>query len=286
MKLTIFKKILRITMVALCISLFLPAYVFAYDKQDIVGRPAMLLTAVSNDGSLADESIMGYACADAILNATDAEISFVCGGELIANLEPKEQTYEQVSSVFKEPELGLATTEVTGLQLKEILENGFSHIVIDEAETIDKSQSAFAGFPQVSGIRVIYDASQPSGERVRHVYIDDKEIDLADEKKQYTLASTKNVFDGAYGYPKVSYQESNISLAEAMADYIHKGTLDNYNDINRVTAIGCTDYNIVNHFPLVQCVLAAMIIWIMTRLWKYKLTGNDYHRLEKNWKGE
>lgn len=230
----------------------------------------MLLAAVSGNGSLTDESVMGDACADAVRIAANADFAIVPGGAFRANLEPKPCTFADVCAVLAEPEEPLAVATLTASELAAMLEAGVSHIVLDEKESVDRESSAFGGFPQVSGFTFTYDASAHPGERIMHIRADGGELDLTDESVFYTVAAPESLFRGAYGYPEHEARSVGKTLAEALADYIAAGTGDGYTGEGRITAVGCTDYNIVNHFPLVLCVLAAIVIWLGARLWKFK----------------
>lgn len=242
----------------------------AYARDETVGQPGMLLAAMSGNGSLTDESVMGDACADAVRLDTGADFAIVPGGAFQANLEPKPCSFGNICAVLTEPEAPLAVADITAPDLVRMLEAGLSHIVLNEKEEIDREASAFEGFPQVSGFTVTYDASAHAGERVMHIRTETGEIDLTDGMTVYTVAAPESLFQGAYDYPVHEAQTADTTLAEALADYVAAGTGDSYTGQGRITAVGCTDYNIVNNFPLVLCVLAAIVIWLGARLWKFK----------------
>ena len=213
---------------------------------------------------------MGDACADAMRIRTGADFAIVDGGEFCANLEPKPRTYGDICAVLTEPETELATADLTAAEIAAMLEAGVAKIVLNDREAIDREASAFEGFPQVSGFTFTYDASAMPGERVMRIRLNDTELDLGDETMTYTVAAPKKLFEGAFGYPVYDCTDAGCALAEALADFVAAGTGDAYTGEGRVTAVGCTDYNIVNQFPLVLCVAAAIVIWLGTRLWKFK----------------
>ncbi|MGM9615143.1 MAG: 5'-nucleotidase C-terminal domain-containing protein [Oscillospiraceae bacterium] len=248
--------------------LAMPGYA-AYKAEDVVGQPGMLLAAVSGYGSLTDESVMGDVCADAIRRAAGTDFALVNGGQHIANLEPKPCTYDDVCAVLAEPEEEIAVAVVTGAELRRMLEAGVSHIVLNGAEAIERETSEFEGFPQISGFSFTYDTSAHPGERVMHIRRDGKELDM-DSDERFTIAAPAGLLAGALDYPALPHEGTGIVLAEALADYIAAGTGDAYTGEGRIIAVGCTDYNIVNRFPLVLCVVAAMLIWVGARLWKFK----------------
>ena len=158
---------------------------------------------------------------------------------------------------------------VSAAGLREMLEAGGAAVVLDEREAIDREASAFGGFPQVSGFTFVYDASARPGERVTHIRMNGRELDPEDGAV-YTFAAPESLLQGAWRYPPRESEPVGASLAEALADYIAAGTGDAYTGEGRIAAVGCTDDSIVNRFPLVTCVLAAIVIWLGARLWKFK----------------
>lgn len=228
----------------------------------------MLLTAVSGEGSLSGESTLGSAAADAVRFASGADFSVVNGGELIANLEPRELTYDEISSVFLH-DRSVSVTVVTPKDLKELIEHGVSAIVLNERESIDRELSAFDGFPQLSGFELTYDASARPGERVMRITVNGERLDLSDDFTEYTIAASKFMLSGGYGYPELKHTDTGITLADALADYVAAGIPDSYTGKDRITVVGCTDYNIINRVP-VAIIPVALVIWVATRLWKFK----------------
>lgn len=230
----------------------------------------MLLASMSGNGSLTDESVMGDACADAVRLGAGADFAIVDGGEFCANLEPKPRTYGDICAVLTEPDTELAVAALTAAEIADMLEAGVAKIVLNDREAIDREASTFDGFPQVSGFTFIYDASAVPGERVMRIRLNDTELNLGDETTTYTVAAPKKLFEGAFGYPVYDHANAGCTLAEALADFVVAGTGDAYTGDGRITAVGCTDYNIVNQFPVVMCVAAAIVIWLGARLWKFK----------------
>lgn len=251
--------------------------VLAYQPDSIVGQPNMLLTAVSGDGALVGETTLGDATADAIRQAAGSDLAILGGGELLANLEPKETTFSAIQKLYLNSDQKLAVAEVTAAQLKALLEQGFSHIALDETESIDPAASSYEGFPQISGIKVTYDASAHPGERVMRILVDGTRLDLEDQETRYTLAAPETLLNGAWSYPVTESTQLNTTLAEAMADFVAAGTPDDYTGQDRIVAVGCTAYNLTARYPIVACVVAAIVIWCGTRLWKFK-KSTDYTR--------
>lgn len=242
----------------------------AYAPDEIVGQPEMLLAAMSGHGSLSDETVMGDACADAIRAAANADVALVHGGAFCANLEPKPCTYRDICMVLTVPDEPIAVAELTAAQLTAMLEAGVARITLNESEGIDRERSAFEGFVQVSGLSVTYDASAHAGERILRLRREGGAIEPHSESETYRVAAPRMLFDGAFSYPVYACTETGFTLADALADYVAAGTGDGYTGDGRITAVGCTDYNIINHFPVVLCAVAAIVIWLGARLWKFK----------------
>ena len=252
--------------------LLLSGAALAWEADDEVGRPGMLLAGMSGFGSLSEESVLGDACADAVRAAAGTDLALVMGGEFTANLEPREYRYGELCAALREPEKPLAAASVTAAELKAILEAGFAAVTLGENEAIDREASASAAFPQLSGLSVVYDTSARAGERVMRLWINGEKVDLTDGQTRYTLASTADVFAGAEGYPETACEALDGTLAQALADFVAAGTPDDYTGSGRIRAVGCTYDNLVRRFPVVLCVLAAILIWLGSRLWKYKYT--------------
>jgi 2',3'-cyclic-nucleotide 2'-phosphodiesterase (5'-nucleotidase family) len=105
------------------------------------------------------------------------------------------------------------TIDVTGAQLKSILENGVSQI-------------GGGRFIQVSGLRFEYDPSLAVGSRVLHAWFFDAgvqgaEIDLTDTTTTYSVATNDFVAVGGDGYPNFSGQFTTLELMlDDLIDYL------------------------------------------------------------------
>ena len=62
--------------------------------------------------------------------------------------------------------------ELTEQELRDILEDSLSHIVLGSDETLDEAASAWEGFLCISGFSYSYDASAPVGSRVYALGVD------------------------------------------------------------------------------------------------------------------
>jgi 5'-nucleotidase len=145
-----------------------------------VGETAVPLDAVSKSNRTKETNI-GNFIADSYRTAAGADIGFVNGGSIRADLtyEPGVLTKRSVLSIlpFNNP---IVKVEVDGKTLREILEHGVARSAPGEDEEPGR-------FPQVSGIRFEYDVKRPAGSRVVSATIGGSP--LSDAEK-YTMATS------------------------------------------------------------------------------------------------
>ncbi len=145
-----------------------------------IGATSVQLDALSHSNRQKETNI-GNFVADAYRNAAGADIGFVNGGSIRADLtyEPGVLTKRDVLSIlpFNNP---IVKVEMTGKVLKQILEHGVARSGAGE-------DSEPGRFPQVSGIRFEYDTTKPAGSRIVSVTVGGKPLD---EAKSYTVATS------------------------------------------------------------------------------------------------
>ena len=145
-----------------------------------VGRTATELDALSLSNRTKETNI-GNFIADTYRKAANADIGFVNGGSIRADLtyNPGVLTKRDVLSIlpFNNP---IVKVEITGKTLKEILEHGVARSAVGEDGEPGR-------FPQVSGIKFSFDTTKPVGSRVTEIFVGGKR--LMDEAK-YTLATS------------------------------------------------------------------------------------------------
>jgi 5'-nucleotidase / UDP-sugar diphosphatase len=134
------------------------------------------------------EAAIGNFIADAMKNAVGAEIALTQGGGIRADKEYPAGSDITRKDVLTELPFGNVTVlvDVTGQQVWDALENGFSKI-----------EDGAGRFPQVSGMKVVADRSKPAGSRVVSVMVGDKPLDPA---TTYKLATNDYMLDGGDGY--------------------------------------------------------------------------------------
>jgi 5'-nucleotidase/UDP-sugar diphosphatase len=215
----------------------------------VIGSVPAVLTAMNDPDARIAETKLGNVSADAARLSTGADIAILNGGDFAANLQAGETTMAEVFAVFTE-DRELAMAEVTPRQLREILENGISRITIDERERIDRSLSAWDGFPQISGFEFKYDATLPAGRRVMSITLSTgEELELSDNETKIRLTATEFMLGGGYGMPQIEHASATgTTLAGALADYVSAG-FPEPKAPERITVAGTTENAIISRFP-------------------------------------
>ena len=154
-----------------------------------VGHTDVELEARSGVGRTRETNI-GDFVADAFRKATGSDVAIMNGGSIRADevIKPGDLTRRDVLSLlpFKNR---VVKMEITGATLRAALEHG----VARSAEDAEPGR-----FPQVSGMRYVFDASRKPGSRITSLTVNGKPVD---ERKIYTLATTDYVaVDGGDGY--------------------------------------------------------------------------------------
>ncbi len=178
-----------------------------------IGRTAVLLDAGSTSNRR-NETNIGNFIADAFRNELNADVGFLNGGSIRADLTylPGILTKRDVLSMlpFNNP---IVKVELTGKTLREVLENGVSRSAEDNEP---------GRFPQVSGLTFKYDLSGSAGSRVTEIRVGG--MPLQDDKT-YTLATSSFlVVDGGDGYTAFKNAKiiTDIKTAPKDADILQK----------------------------------------------------------------
>lgn len=134
------------------------------------------------------EAAIGNLIADAMRKAVDADIAITNGGGIRGDKEYAAGTKLTRGDILAELPFGNKTVklELSGAKVKEALENGFSQV-----------EQGAGRFPQISGMIVEVDLTQPAGSRVKSVMVGDGPLDPA---TTYTLATNDFMAGGGDGY--------------------------------------------------------------------------------------
>lgn len=164
----------------------------------------------------AQEAAIGNLIADAIRDSTGADVAITNGGGIRANKQYAAGATLTRRDILTELPFGNSTVmvEITGKDIKDALENGVSQV------------DARAGrFPQVSGMKVVYDAKAAAGSRIVSVEIAGKPLDPA---ARYKVASNDFMFGGGDGYGALGRGRTLIGktdgtlMANVVMGYVRK----------------------------------------------------------------
>lgn len=134
------------------------------------------------------ESAIGNLIADAIRDATGADVAIQNGGGIRADRIYDSGTELTRRDILSELPFGNATvvTEIPGSQLLAAIENGVSQV-----------ENGSGRFPQVSGMAFVYDPTAPAGSRVAEISVGGAPLD---KDKLYTVAANDYILAGGDGY--------------------------------------------------------------------------------------
>jgi 5'-nucleotidase len=165
-----------------------PAFAPVFEKyrelleklEEVVGSTSVPLDSYSQSVRTKETEIANF-IADAYRNAVGADIGFVNGGSIRADLayNPGPLTKRTVLSMLPFNN-AIVKVEISGKVLKDVLEHGVARSGV--GEDVEPGR-----FPQVSGISFKYDTKLPSGSRVVELLVDGKPYD---PKAIYTMATS------------------------------------------------------------------------------------------------
>ncbi|MAQ37857.1 MULTISPECIES: bifunctional metallophosphatase/5'-nucleotidase [Thioclava] len=166
------------------------------------------------------ESTMGDLIADALRDATKADVTLINGGGIRGDTTYDAGHKITRKDVLTELPFGNKTvvTEIPGSQILSALENGFSQV-----------ENGAGRFPQISGMSVVYDPSAPAGSRVVSVEVGGQPLD---KDKVYKVATNDYMLGGGDGYGAlgggkviVNAGNGNLMANDVMTYVENKGTV-------------------------------------------------------------
>lgn len=165
-----------------------------------VGATSVELDALSLSVRTKETNI-GNFIADAYRNAVGADIGFVNGGSIRADLtyNPGVLTMRDVLSMlpFNNP---IVKVEVTGKTLMEILEHGVAR---------SREDNEPGRFPQISGMKFTFDANKLPGQRITQASVGGKPVDAA---ANYRIATSDFLVSrGGDGY--TMFKDAKVLIA-------------------------------------------------------------------------
>ncbi len=156
------------------------------------------------------ETNLGDFIADWMKEISDADITIINGGGIRASIKKGPITVGSVYTALPFDNY-LVLIEITGKQVIDALENGFSQV-----------ETAQGKFPQISGIRVKVNLKKPAGSRVVEVLVGDEPIEL---DKVYKVVTNDFMAAGGDGYVAFKGAKSSRSVTgnfmrDDLVDYI------------------------------------------------------------------
>ena len=206
------------------------------ELEQVVSHTDVPLTTVSETGIRlvrSRETNLGDFCADAYRTIAGADIAFVNGGGIRADIEAGDITYGDLIAVHPYGNT-LCVAEATGQEILDALEMA-SRSTMVKTDDGDDAVGENGGFLQVSGLRYTIDTSIPStvevdeagmflacGEnrRVRDVQVLQPDGSYApiEPDKTYTLAS-HNYLIKLGGDGLTMFMDNTLTMNEGMLDY-------------------------------------------------------------------
>lgn len=192
----------------------------AVAAEEVIGSSETLLTAMNLPGARGEECPLGDVAADALIYVSGADAALIPGDVFRFNLLGGDVTRGEILLIFPDED-PLATAELTAAQLWKTLENSVSALTVGANDRVDWDRSLSDGFLQTAGLRFRFDVSDPPGERVKEVVLDDgRVLDPADTGTLLTVVSTEALFTGRYGFEPHAYHPLDMTIDEAFVDYL------------------------------------------------------------------
>lgn len=201
-----------------------------------IGYTAKTLSVNSENGNRLvrnRETGIGNFVADAYRSLTNADIAFVNGGGIRADIPEGKITYGDLLNVQPYGNM-ICVVEATGLEIRDALEMSY-RMVEGKYEDENGSVGESGGFFQLSGMKVVIDTSIPSGvkldengmfsgvegeRRVKEVYVlngETGEYEPLSDSKTYTVASINYILlQGGDGFNM--FMNNEVITSEAASD--------------------------------------------------------------------
>ena len=206
------------------------------ELQQVIAGSDVELTTESEDGVRLirnRETNLGDFCADAYRQIAGADIAFVNGGGIRADLPEGDITYEDILAVHPYGN-HLCVVEATGQEILDVLEMGSCSTMAETGDG-EKAAGESGGFLQVSGLRYTIDTSVDSTvkvdkdgmfvscgqqRRVKNVEVlqDDGSYEPIDVDETYTLASHDYMLRQS-GDGFTMFADNEMVVEEGMVDY-------------------------------------------------------------------
>jgi len=163
----------------------------------------------AKDAVRSRETNLGSLVADVMREAAGADVALVNGGTIRAGIPAGPVTVGAIYDALPFDNW-LISFALTGRELRAALETGVSRVEVGDG-----------GFPQVSGMRYVFDPRRPTGERIVSVEVGGSPLD---ETRTYVLATHDFLAAGGNGYTvfaghEAVYNDSGRWLRDVLAEW-------------------------------------------------------------------
>lgn len=156
------------------------------------------------------ETYIGDVVADAIRDATGADIGFINAGSLGYENFPKTINEKTVSAIVPFGSDKIVKITMKGSDILQVLEKSYSLM-----------PRKSASFLQVAGLKIVYDLNLPAGKRIIDIKVNGKELKAGGS---YEIATTDYLANGGGGLSAFRNGKKTdmkpIELEKAVLDYI------------------------------------------------------------------
>ncbi|MFO7888664.1 MAG: 5'-nucleotidase C-terminal domain-containing protein [Eubacteriales bacterium] len=175
--------------------------------EEVVGTTEIKLEG-AREFARTGETNLGNLITDSMLDFTGADVALTNGGGIRDSIQIGDITVGDVITVLPFGNY-VVTIDVTGAELKEALEHGYSAY-----------PESLGAFPHISGMNVVIDPSQEVGSRVVEVMVKGEELDM---EATYSLATNDFLAAGGDDYTMFGDNELTAlypGLDEILIEYI------------------------------------------------------------------
>lgn len=256
---------MRIKRLVGCAALLLPLLMCRAQGtgETVIGSCERAITAVQSStgyDSTVAETELGNLLADGVRAESGAQAAVVCGGHIAHSITYGEITEADVTDAV-DADAAAVLVEMTPQELWELLETALSGLVLDEQEALDTEASSSPYYPQVSGLSMRYDISQPPGEKLVSVSVNGEELNRYDGARTLSVAVSAD-------YLSVTDLMGAVlprTEAECLISYVASMGEVDIPITERTTAIGSypqlfTDYRLIRLLPLLVLLILVLIL--------------------------
>ncbi|MDP3873833.1 MAG: 5'-nucleotidase C-terminal domain-containing protein [Methyloversatilis sp.] len=196
--------------------------VFLNGNRGAAGTPGSFQAGVRNA-----ETNLGNLVADAMRHAGGTDIAIQNGGGIRVSINAGDVSVGDTFNVLPFTNLVDVAPSVNAEQLKTIMEHSVANA--------SASGNADGRFAQVSGMRVVYDTTRASGDRIVSIVLDDGTVlvqdgEVVDGARSFSLTTIDFTANGGDGYPfaaaGIEFENavSSITYQQALQEYITDAT--------------------------------------------------------------